>query len=141
MRITMIGHSTILLEGNETTLITDPYFGTFGHLAYERVRPPARRREELRDIDGVLVSHSHWDHTDRKFLRSLDASIPVLAPAGTSLMLKLKGARTVIPMARWESRTIGTAIVTAVPATHIARTAGYVVELDGTCAYFAGDTY
>ena len=67
MRITMIGHSTILLEGAETRLITDPYFGTFGHLAYARLRPPAFKREDLRDVDGVLVSHTHWDHTDRKF--------------------------------------------------------------------------
>jgi L-ascorbate metabolism protein UlaG (beta-lactamase superfamily) len=141
MRITMIGHSTLLLEGAETRLITDPYFGTFGHVAYSRLRPPAFKREDLRDVDGVLVSHSHWDHTDRKFLSSLDASIPVLAPAWTSAVLKLKGAHTVVPMVPWQSRAIGAAIVTAVPATHLARTVGYVIQLDGVCAYFAGDTY
>jgi L-ascorbate metabolism protein UlaG (beta-lactamase superfamily) len=141
MRITMIGHSTILLEGEEMRLITDPYFGTFGHLAYARLRPPAFKREDVRDIDGVLISHTHWDHTDRKFLSSLDASIPVLAPEWTSAVLKLKGARNVVPIAPWQSRPIGAAAVTAVPATHIARTVGYVIQLDGVCAYFAGDTY
>lgn len=141
MRVTMIGHSTILLEGADTRLITDPYFGTFGHVAYARLQPPAFKREDLRDVDAVLVSHSHWDHTDRRFLSSLDASIPVLAPEWTSALLKLKGARRVDPIAPWQSRTIGAAKITAVPATHIARTAGYVIELDGVCAYFAGDTY
>lgn len=141
MRITMIGHSTLLLEGAETRLITDPYFGTFGHVAYFRLRPPAFKREDLSDIDGVLVSHSHWDHTDRKFLSSLDTSIPVLAPKWTSTVLKLKGARTVVPMTPWQCRAVGAANITAVPATHLARTVGYVIELDGVCAYFAGDTY
>ena len=139
--MTMVGHSTVLLEGAGIRLITDPYFGTFGHIAYSRVRPPAMTREAFRDVDGVLVSHSHWDHTDRKFLRSLDASVPVLVPAGSSFVLKLKGARNVVPLGRWESHRIGAAVVTAVPATHLAIAAGYVVELDGACVYFAGDTY
>jgi L-ascorbate metabolism protein UlaG (beta-lactamase superfamily) len=141
MRITMIGHSTILLEGTATRLITDPWFGTFGNVAYRRLLPPALTREDFRDVTGVLVSHAHWDHTDRKFLRSLDASIPVLAPAGTSTVMRLKGARTVVPMTPWQSRPIGAATVTAVPALHLAHAVGYVIELDGVCAYFAGDTY
>lgn len=141
MRITMVGHSTVLLEGAGTRLLTDPYFGTLGHVAYARVRPPGLRREELREVDGVLVSHSHWDHTDRKYLRSLDGSTPVVVPAGASLVLRLKGARNVVPLARWESRAIGNAVVTAVPALHFAIAAGYVVEMEGLCLYFAGDTY
>jgi N-acyl-phosphatidylethanolamine-hydrolysing phospholipase D len=141
MRITMIGHSTVLLEGADARFVTDPYFGTFGNLAYARSRPPASKREDLGRIDGVLVSHGHWDHTDRRFFRSLDASIPVLVPAGTSALLKLKGARNVVPMRRWESRTIGAAEVTAVPATHIARTVGYILRMEGLSVYFAGDTY
>ena len=48
MRITLIGHSTVLLESGGTRLLTDPYFGTFGHLAYARVAPPAMARDEIR---------------------------------------------------------------------------------------------
>lgn len=141
LRITMVGHSTLVLNGEGTTLITDPYFGTFGHVAYARPRPPAFQRENLRDVGAVLVSHGHWDHTDPKYLRSLEVSIPVLVPSGASTILKLKGARNVVPMKPWESLAIGAAVVTAVPAVHVARTIGYVVEMGGVCAYFAGDTY
>jgi L-ascorbate metabolism protein UlaG (beta-lactamase superfamily) len=141
MRITMIGHSTLLLEGSGTRLITDPYFGTFGHIAYARVRPPGATRGEFRDVDGVLVSHGHWDHTDPRFFRGLDAAIPVLAPRGTSIVMRLKGVRNYVPMRPWETRAIGAAAITAVPASHVARTVGYVVTLDGVSAYFAGDTW
>jgi L-ascorbate metabolism protein UlaG (beta-lactamase superfamily) len=141
MQITMVGHSTVLLEGAQTRLITDPYFGTLGNLAYSRARPPAFAREDLRDVAAVLVSHCHWDHTDRRYLGSLPAAIPVLAPAGTSLVLKLKAASNIMPMAPWQTRAFGGATITAVPATHLARAIGYVVELDGVCVYFAGDSY
>jgi L-ascorbate metabolism protein UlaG (beta-lactamase superfamily) len=137
----MIGHSTVLFDGAGTRLISDPYFGTIGHVAYARVAPPALRREDALRVDGVLVSHSHWDHTDRRFLRALDASIPVLAPAGTAMVMKLKGARNFVPMEPWATHSIGSAEITAVPAAHLARTVGYVIRMDGVCAYFAGDTY
>lgn len=140
MRVTMVGHSTVLLEGAGTRMITDPWFGTAGHLAYARLHPPAFRREELREVDGVLVSHGHWDHTDRHYLRSLDEAIPVLGPAGSATRW-LMGARNFQAMRPWQSRAVGAAVVTAVPALHLARTVGYVVQLGGACAYFAGDTY
>ncbi len=141
MKITIVGHSTVLLEGKGTRLVTDPYFGIWGNPAYGRVMPPALQRGDLMDADGVLVSHSHWDHTDRQYFRGLPASTPVLVPSRTSMLLRLKGVRNAIPMREWESRTIGAAEVTAVPAIHLARTVGYVVRLDGVCVYFAGDTY
>lgn len=141
MRVTMVGHSTVLLEGAGTRLVTDPWFGTSGNLAYRRLAPPAFRREELRDIDGVLLSHGHWDHTDRRFLQSLDSAIPVLGPAGSVATRWLKGARNFQAMRPWQSREVGAATVTAVPALHLARTIGFVVQLGGVCAYFAGDTY
>ncbi len=137
----MIGHSTVLLEGRDTRLVTDPYFGRLGNPAYARSRPPAWSREAVGRIDGVLVSHGHWDHTDRRFFRSLAPSIPVLGPAGASVLLRLKGARGVVPMHRWECHRISAAEVTAVPATHIARSVGYVIRMDGLEVYFAGDTY
>ncbi len=141
MRITMIGHSTVLIETEGTRLITDPYFGKLGNVAYRRVGRPALEREEVPEVDAVLVSHGHWDHTDRRFFRALAPSIPVLAPAGASVVLKVKGARNIMPLRPWQAHPIGAALVTAVPAVHLARAVGYVIESGGFCAYFAGDTY
>lgn len=141
MRLSLVGHSTVLIECRNVRLLTDPYFGTFGNPAYERVAPPAISREEVGRIDGVLVSHGHWDHTDRRFLRNLDPAVPVLVPSGTSALMRLKGARSPVPMRPWSFLTIGEVIITAVPARHMARTIGYVVQTEETCLYFAGDTY
>lgn len=141
MRITLVGHSSVILESAGTRLLTDPYFGTFGHIAYSRVTPPAVSRSELEELDAVLVSHGHWDHTDRRFFRGLDAAVPVLVPAGTSLLLRLKGVRNAVPMKTWHSLRIGGLAVTAVPASHLARTVGFVIQNLGSCVYFAGDTF
>jgi L-ascorbate metabolism protein UlaG (beta-lactamase superfamily) len=141
MRITIVGHSTVLIETDATRLLTDPYFGTFGHLAYARVTPPAMARDGIGRLDGVLVSHGHWDHTDRRFLRGLGAAVPVMVPSGTSPVMRLKGARNVVPVRRWQSLRIGDFVITAVPATHIARTIGFVVQTQYATSYFSGDTF
>ncbi len=141
MQITMVGHSTVLLETRAQRVLTDPYFGVWGNIAYARVAPPATTREELRDVDLVLISHNHWDHTDRAFLRTLGKDVPVLAPSWTKWVTRLHGAKTLVGMRAWEANRFGALAVTAVPAWHIAVTIGYVVESEGKRVYFAGDTY
>ena len=42
---------------------------------------------------------------------------------------------------KWEQKQFGALRVTAVPASHIAVTRGYVIEAEGKSIYFAGDTY
>jgi L-ascorbate metabolism protein UlaG (beta-lactamase superfamily) len=55
--------------------------------------------------------------------------------------MRLKGARNTVPVRRWQSIRIGDFVVTAVPATHIARTVGYVVQTQRATVYFSGDTF
>jgi len=141
MKITMIGHSTVLIEVAGTRILTDPYFGLHGNPAYARPRPPARTREELSNVDLVLVSHNHFDHVDRRFLRALPQSVPVLAPAASAWMTRLKGGRNVTGLKPWERRAFAAVSITAVPARHVTFTVGYIVEAESKHVYFAGDTY
>jgi len=141
MRLTLIGHSTVLLETGGRKILTDPYFGTWGNPAYARVRPPAWPRERCLDTDLLLISHNHWDHNDRRFMRALPDDVPVVAPLRVGWWTKLRGARNVVGMRKWETRQFGHVRVTAVPALHMATTIGYVVEDGDRTAYFAGDTY
>ncbi len=141
MRIRLIGHSTVLFEMGGARLLTDPYFGTWGNPAYARVALPGVRREDVGPVDAVLLSHNHWDHTDRAYFRGLPDSVPVIAPRRSRWVTRLKGARTVVGVRAWESRTVEGVRVTAVPALHMATTVGFVLEAEDGTAYFAGDTY
>jgi L-ascorbate metabolism protein UlaG (beta-lactamase superfamily) len=141
VRITMIGHSTVLIEAEGRRVLTDPYFGLWGNPAYRRLSPPALPREKLRDVDLVLLSHNHWDHVDTRFLRSLAPGTPVVAPRRSRWLTRLRGAGHVVGMRPWEERRFESLAVTAVPARHIAATIGFVVGSGEGRIYFAGDTY
>ena len=141
MKLTMIGHSTVLIESAGKKIITDPYFGSWGNLAYKRLAPPAKTREGLKDVDLVLISHNHWDHTDGQYLRLLSDDVPVIAPNRARWLTTLKGAKNVTGIKAWDSQRFGEVTVTAVPATHIATTVGFVIESERKQVYFAGDTY
>ena len=141
MTITLIGHSTVLIEASGKRILTDPYFSLIGNPAYARLDPPARTREELSGVDLVLISHNHFDHIDRKYLRRLPATTPVLAPWRSAWVTRLKGGRNGVGIRPWEEKRVAGVSVTAVPARHIATTVGYVIEVEGTRVYFAGDTY
>jgi L-ascorbate metabolism protein UlaG (beta-lactamase superfamily) len=142
MRITLIGHSTVLIEASGKRILTDPFFSQFGNPAYARLKPPARSRQELSNVDLVLISHNHFDHIDREFLRQLPATTPVMAPARSAWMTRLKGGRNVIGMHPWEEKKVVADIsIMAVPARHITFTVGYLIDVAGRRIYFAGDTY
>lgn len=137
----MIGHSTVLIEIADTRILTDPYFGSRGNPAYARTAPPFKTRGELKGVDLVLISHNHWDHTDYRFLRSLAPGVRVVAPRASAWLTRLKGAKNVIGLGKWEQKQFGPIRITAVPASHVAITRGFVIEAGGKKIYFAGDTY
>ena len=141
MKVTMIGHSTVLIEAAGTKILTDPYFGSWGNLAYGRIAPPFKTREEMAAVDLVLVSHNHWDHTDSRYFRALAADVPVVAPRAAAWITRAKGARNVVGLGSWEQRQFGSVAVTAVPALHMGLPCGMVIEAEGKYIYFAGDTY
>jgi len=141
MRVTQIGHSTVLLESGDLRLIFDPFFGRFGNPAYRRTAPPALGREACRDVDGVLISHAHFDHIDRKYLRALPPAVPVLVPHRAAWWIALTCGRTVHGVTPWREISIDGARIVPVPAHHSAPAVGYVVSVEGKTIYFAGDTY
>jgi len=141
MRITLVGHSTVLIEAAGVRILTDPFFRTFGNPAYARVDRPALDRQQIGELDAVLLSHTHWDHVDRPFLRSLAAEVPVLAPRWTTWLARLRGARRVVGVTAGESLEIGPVRLSVVPAVHLVPSVGYLIAVDGDTVYFAGDTF
>jgi L-ascorbate metabolism protein UlaG (beta-lactamase superfamily) len=141
MKVTLIGHSTTLIEADGARILTDPYFGTWGNPAYTRLAPPARARETCSDVDLVLVSHNHWDHVDRTFLRALPKNVLVITPKWARWMTQLSGAQHPVGLSPWKPQEFAQVTITAVPALHPALAGGFVIKVAGKCIYFAGDTY
>lgn len=140
MRITMIGHSTILIETDGKKILTDPFWGMFGNPAFARIGAPAKTREELSDVDAVLISHDHWDHVDGKYLR-LIGDTPVIVPQLRRGLFKLLGGRNLFGIKAWASMDLNGITITAVPAAHLTTTVGYILQSENKRIYFAGDTF
>lgn len=140
MKITMIGHSTVLIETGQARLITDPFFNRWGNPAIGRIRPPVCDWTDLPRVDGVLVSHDHWDHVCPAYFRSL-GDTPVLTPRISGGTFRLLGVRNRVGLDAWETTAIRGVKITAVPAVHLTFSLGYIIEAEGRRIYFAGDTF
>jgi L-ascorbate metabolism protein UlaG (beta-lactamase superfamily) len=74
MRVTWIGHATVLVQADGVNILTDPVWSdTVGPWGFgpRRVAAPGVRFEDLPPIDVVLVSHNHYDHMDLATLKRL----------------------------------------------------------------------
>ena len=72
-----IGQSSILLNHNGVTILTDPHFSgrasPVGFAGPNRVTPAPFEISDLPIVDVVLISHNHYDHLDRTSIADLIA--------------------------------------------------------------------
>ncbi|NJD75610.1 MAG: MBL fold metallo-hydrolase [Candidatus Methanoperedens sp.] len=137
MRITYIGHSTILIQDENFNMLTDPFF-TINLPFVKRKILPSMNIEDLPEIDLIPISHTHPDHCDFDALGKISKSASVVMPQGTSSKVRKMGFQ-VNELGYWESTGRGKYKITAVPAMHQGRCAGYILKGSKTI-YFAGDT-
>ncbi len=73
LRVTMVGHATVLIQIAGLNLLTDPVWSDRASpLAFagpRRITAPGVRIEDLPRIDAILLSHNHYDHLDVATLR------------------------------------------------------------------------
>jgi L-ascorbate metabolism protein UlaG (beta-lactamase superfamily) len=154
IRATLIGHSTTLLQTAGLNILTDPIWsnraGPFSLIGPRRVRPPAMAIPDLPRIDAILLSHSHYDHLDRRTLAILVARDAPTIVTGLGVGRYLP-TRTCVELDWGDSRRLADDVSVAfVPAEHFsARTpfdrnrtlwGGFVLETPSGPIYFAGDT-
>ena len=147
VRIRYVGHATVRVELDGTTLVTDPVFRRrLLHLRRHGREPDAKARGP---VDAVLLSHYHLDHADIRSLRELGEDVRILGPPGAAELLGGKGFSRVEELRVGERREVGGIAVTATPADHEGLRWPLVGLRGETCGfeiagsqrvYFAGDT-
>jgi L-ascorbate metabolism protein UlaG (beta-lactamase superfamily) len=139
VKVTWLGHATVLIETPRMRLITDPVLRhRVAHLL-RQVPDPA----EPGPVDAVLLSHLHHDHFDKPSLRQLATpETTVLLPTGAGHYLGGIPFGTVLEVREGETHTFGDVVVRAVPAWHDGRRrpGPGVVEHD-TLGYLIGDIW
>lgn len=145
IRLTWIGHATVVVDLDGVRLVTDPLLRRHAG-PLRRIGPPPDPAA-WEDPDAVLVSHLHADHASVGSLRML-TGVPMLTGAANARWLRARvGARTLdLPEDRW--RELGDVAVRLVRADHAARpmphrpngTHGHLLRGRTETVWFAGDT-
>jgi L-ascorbate metabolism protein UlaG (beta-lactamase superfamily) len=156
LRVTLVNHSTLLLQQSGSHILTDPIWSEraspFTWIGPRRRRSPGVRLEDLPSIDVVLLSHNHYDHLDLATLRRLAdrAESRFIVPAGVARLLRSQNIGPVFELDWGETLPLALTAIHSVPAAHFSargmfdrnRTlwCGYWIETPGCTIYFAGDT-
>ena len=155
LRVTMVGHATVLLQTAGLNLLTDPIWSErcspVSWFGPARAVEPGVAFEQLPPIDAVLISHNHYDHLDLPSLHRLhqEHAPAILMPLGNKALLDQHGIGGGRDLDWWDAVELpGGVRVTSVPAQHFSgrgfwdRDAtlwcGYVVESPGGSIYYAG---
>lgn len=157
VHVTFINHSTLVVQTNGLTVLTDPIFSEraspVSFAGPKRVRKSGVSLEELPKIDFVIISHNHYDHLDINSLVSLKNKFDptFIVPLANSALLEEYGITKVIELDWWQAHTVNeNNKITLVPVQHWSARSpfdafktlwgGYVIEAGKKKIYFAGDT-
>ncbi|MFN0247910.1 MAG: MBL fold metallo-hydrolase [Kofleriaceae bacterium] len=157
LRVTWLGHSTMLLESDGARVITDPVFGDrLGPVSFagpKRFHAPPVTVAQLPALDAVLVSHDHYDHLCKSTVIELaKRGVPFVTSLGVGAHLEKFGipAAQITELDWWESHTIGPVELTAAPAQHFSGRLGggrnttlwssWRIRTAKHALFFSGDT-
>lgn len=143
LRITWLGHSTLLVEIDGRRILIDPVWGErsspFNWLGPRRFFPPPLPFDELPPLDAIVISHDHYDHLDFPTIRRLVASdMPFIVPLGVGAHLEHWGvpAGRITELEWWQEHVIGDLRFVATPARHFSGRS--ILMRDRDCTLWAG---
>ena len=130
LRVTLLGHSSLLVEIDGTTILIDPVFRERASMVQwagpKRFYTAPLAIDDLPPLDAVLLTHDHYDHLDSAALRQLEKRKPLyVCSLGVETHLERwgVGAGRVYPMNWMDRFTVPSASSTpleivALPARH-----------------------
>jgi L-ascorbate metabolism protein UlaG (beta-lactamase superfamily) len=146
LSIQWLGHGTFLFRSpGGTRLLIDPWLTT------NPACPDTAKK--IRELDLMLLTHGHDDHTADAVPVARATGARVIAPYELAMWLQHKGLQFVTGMNQGGTLAAGGLSITMVPAVHsssveengrrvyVGDPCGYVIRFeDGVTIYFAGDT-
>jgi L-ascorbate metabolism protein UlaG (beta-lactamase superfamily) len=157
LRVTWLGHSTMLVELGGARILTDPVWGEraspTSFAGPKRFHPAPVPLQVLPTLDAVLVSHDHYDHLCRPTIEALaKLRVPFVTALGVGARLEGFGVapELITELDWWEQASIGPVSFTAAPAQHFSGRgfgdrnqtlwASWVMRSDRHRVFFSGDT-
>jgi L-ascorbate metabolism protein UlaG (beta-lactamase superfamily) len=149
VKVTYIGHATLLLELGGATILTDPNFDPRLGRILPRVSAPGIALEKLPSLDAILLTHAHADHLSFDSLERLPSGLPIYAPPVIAQWLRRLGFDRAVDLAPGTATRVKGVEIHAASATHRGNRYGYdrwrsdanMYLLDGgETIFFAGDT-
>lgn len=125
LRVTWLGHSTVLVELDGIRVLIDPvlsrYAGPTRALGQRRFFAAPLAAADLPNIDVVVISHDHYDHLDYPSIRGFAGTqTRFFAPLGVGAHLEAWGIASdrIIELDWWERHDLGAHTFVATPARH-----------------------
>jgi L-ascorbate metabolism protein UlaG (beta-lactamase superfamily) len=160
LRVTWLGHSTLIVELDGKRLLLDPVWAERASpltwAGPKRFFAPPLPLSELPEIDAILISHDHYDHLDTQTVQTLAASTraPFVVPLGVGAHLEYWGVEParIVELDWWQEHELGDLRLVATPARHFSGRSLTFHDADATLwsgwamlgpthrAYYSGDT-
>ncbi len=157
LKITWLGHSTLLVEVDGQRILIDPVWGEraspFTFMGPKRFHEPPLAMESLPPIDAVVISHDHYDHLDYPSIVALkDRTKRFVVPLGVGAHLVYWGIPEdkITELDWWGSTACGNIELVATPARHFSGRslsdrdqtlwASWVIKGPNHRVFYSGDT-
>lgn len=159
LRITWLGHSSLLVESGGFRVLIDPVFGSHASpvtfAGRKRFHPVPATLDRFPRLDAVLLSHDHYDHLCSRTMRQVAGlRVPVITSLGVGARLEALGVQRelIIELDWWEEHLLGGVdlSVTATPAQHFSGRgltdrndtlwSSWVLRTRNHAVFYSGDT-
>jgi L-ascorbate metabolism protein UlaG (beta-lactamase superfamily) len=155
--VVRLGHSSHLLKLRGRYWLIDPVFSERASPVQwagpKRFHPPPIALDELPPIEGLILSHDHYDHLDRATIEALALKVQrYFVPTGVGPRLQAMGvpAGRIEEFGWWQSGNHAGVQLTAAPAQHFSGRglndrnstlwASWVIRSGPDCIFYSGDS-
>ncbi len=154
LQVAWLGHSSMVLDIDGIRLLIDPVFGNASPVPFtvNRFQPSPIEREELPELDAVVISHDHYDHLEMSTIKFLAPRVKLfIVPLGVGSHLRKWGCKPeqIVELNWDESIIIKDVEIISAPTQHFSGRglgdrnktlwASYIFKGERHRAYYTGD--